>query len=98
MRGLWDEFEEARTSEARFVQAMDRLQVVTQNVFGGGGDWRRRGVTEEMNRTRRVEAALEYAPPCRQRSKRSWTARRAKDCGVEAPRFRRTVEPAFEDH
>ena len=62
LRGLWDEFEEAQSPEARFTQAMDRLQGVAQNVFGGGKAWKERGVTEEMTRSRRVEAALEYDP------------------------------------
>ncbi len=62
LRGLWDEFEEAETPEACFVQAMDRLQGVAQNVFGGGNAWQERGVTEEMVRSRRVEVALAHDP------------------------------------
>lgn len=62
LRDLWDEFEEAQTSEARFAQAMDRLQGVAQNVFGGGKAWRERGVTEEMTRSRRMEVAIAYHP------------------------------------
>ena len=62
LRGLWDEFEEATTPEARFAQAMDRLQALAQNVSGGGRAWRERGVTEEMSRTLRVGPALELDP------------------------------------
>lgn len=62
LRGLWDEFEEATTPEARFAKAMDRLQALAQNVSGGGRAWRERGVTEEMARARRVGPALELDP------------------------------------
>ena len=62
LRDLWDEFEEARTSEARFAKALDRLQALAQNVSAGGRVWRDRGVTEEMTRSVGVGAALEYDP------------------------------------
>jgi putative hydrolase of HD superfamily len=52
LRGLWDEFEEGRTKEARFAQAMDRLQGFAQIVFGGGRAWRERGVVETETRER----------------------------------------------
>ncbi len=56
MRGWWEEFEAARTPEARFAKAMDRLQVLAQNVFTHGRMWRERGVTEAMSRARNAEA------------------------------------------
>ncbi len=56
MRGWWEEFETARTPEARFAKAMDRLQVLAQNVFTQGRMWRERGVTEAMSRTKNREA------------------------------------------
>lgn len=60
-RGLWDEFEDGRTEEARFAQAMDRLQGFAQNVFGGGRVWRERGVTEAETRER-VEEGIAFDP------------------------------------
>ncbi len=62
LRGLWDEYEEARTPEARFARATDRLQALAQNVFGGGRSWRERGVTEEMTRTLNTADVLDRDP------------------------------------
>jgi putative hydrolase of HD superfamily len=81
LRGLWEEYEEARTPEARFAKAMDRLQALAQNVFGGGRSWRERGVTEEMTRALNEVGALELDPSLapvfeallnRARRERSW--------------------------
>jgi putative hydrolase of HD superfamily len=44
LRGLWDEFEERRTPEARFARALDRLQPVLANYYLGGGTWQAHGV------------------------------------------------------
>jgi len=43
-RGLWDEFEERRTAEARFARALDRLQPMLANYYLGGGTWQEHGV------------------------------------------------------
>jgi putative hydrolase of HD superfamily len=47
-RGLWDEFEERGTSEARFARALDRLQPMLANVRAGGGTWQRYGITADQ--------------------------------------------------
>ena len=39
-RQLWDEFELHATPEARFANAVDRLQPLIQNAHSGGGSWR----------------------------------------------------------
>ena len=39
-RQLWDEFEAHDTREARFANAVDRLQPLIQNAHAGGGSWR----------------------------------------------------------
>jgi len=39
-RGLWEEFEEGVTAEARFANALDRFQVLLQNINTRGGTWR----------------------------------------------------------
>lgn len=44
LRGLWDEFEELETPEARFAKAMDRLQPLLHNYLAGGGTWKAPGV------------------------------------------------------
>ena len=38
-RRLWDEFERHETAEARFANAVDRLQPLLQNEHSGGGSW-----------------------------------------------------------
>jgi putative hydrolase of HD superfamily len=43
-RRLWDEFEEARSAEARYAHAMDRFQAFLHNYFTEGQMWRRHGI------------------------------------------------------
>lgn len=43
-RGLWDEFEANETSEARFANAMDRIQPMLLNNYREGISWREHGV------------------------------------------------------
>ncbi|MFH8587926.1 HD domain-containing protein [Streptomyces celluloflavus] len=50
--GLWNEFEERRTPEARFAKAMDRLQPLLLNAGNHGGTWRAPGVTHTRVRER----------------------------------------------
>jgi len=45
LRGLWEEFEERRTPEARFARALDRLQPMLLNMQTRGGTWTAHGVT-----------------------------------------------------
>jgi putative hydrolases of HD superfamily len=47
LRALWDEFEAHETPEARFANAIDRLQPLLNNYFTGGETWREPGVTED---------------------------------------------------
>jgi len=47
-RGLWDEFEERRTPEARFARALDRLQPMLANLETGGGTWQEHGITADQ--------------------------------------------------
>ena len=55
LRALWDEFEERQTAEARFANAVDRLQPMLHNFLTEGHAWRQHGVTatqvRERNRT-----------------------------------------------
>ena len=46
--GLFDEFEENKTPEAKFAHAMDNLQPLMLNNSNGGADWREHGVTKEQ--------------------------------------------------
>jgi len=45
LRGLWDEFEERQTPEARFARALDRLQPILLNMQTGGGTWTAHHIT-----------------------------------------------------
>jgi putative hydrolases of HD superfamily len=47
-RGLWDEFEERRTPEARFARGLDRLQPMLANFEAGGGTWQEHGITADQ--------------------------------------------------
>lgn len=47
-RGLWDEFEERVTAEARFARALDRLQPMLANIQADGGTWREHGITADQ--------------------------------------------------
>lgn len=51
-RALWEEFEAHETAEARFANALDRLQPLLQNSSSGGGSWRTHDLTREQVLTR----------------------------------------------
>ena len=57
LRGLWDEFEERRTPEARFARALDRLQPMLANLEAGGGTWAEHGITagQVLEKVRLIE-------------------------------------------
>ncbi len=44
LSGLFEEFEEAKTPEAKFARAMDNLQPITLNNSNGGSDWKEHGI------------------------------------------------------
>lgn len=39
LKALWYEFEEGKTPEAKFANAIDRLQPVINNIYNHGGTW-----------------------------------------------------------
>lgn len=45
---LWQEFEAARTPEARFAKALDRFQPLLLNTLTDGGTWTESGVSEDQ--------------------------------------------------
>jgi putative hydrolase of HD superfamily len=67
LRALWEEFEEGRTSDARFAAALDRLMPVLHNVHTAGRSWREHGITADrvIARNSRIsdgsEALWKYA-------------------------------------
>jgi putative hydrolase of HD superfamily len=59
---LWEEFEEARTDEARFARAVDRLQPLLLHWAGDGAAWHERGIT--VGQERQIMALIrEMWPP-----------------------------------
>jgi len=48
LRTLWEEFEAYATPDARFANAIDRLQPLLQNMKTEGGTWRVYGPTREQ--------------------------------------------------
>ena len=59
-RGLWDEFEAHTTPEARFANAVDRLQPLIQNAHASGGSWRNQTLLrgQILSRMAPIEASL----------------------------------------
>ena len=59
-RQLWDEFEAQQTSEARFANAVDRLQPLLLNAHSGGGSWCNQSLEQKqiLRRMAPVEAAM----------------------------------------
>lgn len=48
IRSLWDEFEAGATAEARYANALDRLQPLLANHHSRGGSWRAHGVSKSQ--------------------------------------------------
>ena len=59
-RELWDEFERHDTPEARFANAVDRLQPLLQNEHSGGGSWCSQSLrdTQILHRMAPIESAM----------------------------------------
>jgi len=61
LRGLWEEYEDRATPEARFAYAVDRLQPVLLNALSGGRTWQDHGV--HLGRVLEVNAPIGDAAP-----------------------------------
>jgi putative hydrolase of HD superfamily len=57
-RDLWDEFEEKKTLESRFANAIDRFQPCLLNTSTEGSAWKRHKVTEDRVIARNAHIAL----------------------------------------
>lgn len=44
LRNLWEEFEERKTPEAKFANALDRLMPMMHNYYSQGKSWKEHGV------------------------------------------------------
>ena len=47
-RGLWDEYEDRKTPESRFANALDRFQPLLYNYFTQGHSWRQHGIQKKQ--------------------------------------------------
>lgn len=61
-RGLWDEFEEGATPEARFAGAMDSFMPILHNYRTQGLQWQRMGVSSDrvLARNKHIEKSSEF--------------------------------------
>jgi putative hydrolase of HD superfamily len=57
LRALWEEFEAAATAEARFANALDRLQPLLHNALTGGASWRAHGIRRSQVLARQAPVA-----------------------------------------
>ncbi len=82
LRGLWDEFTDRVTPEARFARAIDRLQPMLENLMAGGGTWQRHGITADqvLEKVRLIE---EGSPALGEVA--AEVVRKAVDAGFLAP-------------
>lgn len=57
-RALWDEFEAGKTAEARFANALDRLQPLMHNAFTKGRMWKKHGIrkSQVVARNQKIDA------------------------------------------
>lgn len=58
LMGLFEEFEELRTPEAKFARSMDNLQPLLLNNSNDGSDWREHGVRAQQVYNRQVGTRL----------------------------------------
>lgn len=61
-RGLWEEFEARRTPEARFANALDRIQPMVLNFQKGGISWKKHGITTRQVQERNVAVTTDGSP------------------------------------
>lgn len=52
LRELWDEFEERKTSESKFANALDRLQPFLHNYFTEGQTWQENNIKSAQVKSR----------------------------------------------
>lgn len=62
LRRLWQEFEAQETPEARFANAVDRLQPLLQAIHTQGQTWRQHGIRKDqvMERMQPIRTALPH--------------------------------------
>lgn len=78
---LWEEFEEAKTPEAKFARAMDHLQPMMLNDATNGKSWREHGValSQVLARNARTE---EGSKELWQYAKENWIEKNVKNGNI----------------
>lgn len=61
-RGLWEEFEARETPEARFANALDRIQPMVLNFQKGGISWKNHGISSRQVKARNVDVTDDGSP------------------------------------
>lgn len=61
-RGLWEEFEARETPEARFANALDRIQPMVLNFQKGGISWKNHGISSRQVKARNVGVTDDGSP------------------------------------
>ncbi len=58
-RALWEEFEARQTPEAKFANALDRIQPMLLNYKKGGISWKKHGISEQQVAKRNLTTVTE---------------------------------------
>jgi putative hydrolase of HD superfamily len=61
-RSLWDEYEDRKTPESKFANALDRFQPLLHNYFTQGQSWRQHGIQKKqvLSRMQPVEEGSSF--------------------------------------
>jgi putative hydrolase of HD superfamily len=86
MMGLWIEFEDATTAEARFANAVDRAMPAILNLANSGQSWRENGITYDRVITR-------IAPPIKAGCPALWEYMEARLAEAQRAGWFGTREP-----
>jgi putative hydrolase of HD superfamily len=62
VRALWEEFESGLTREAKFANAIDRLEPILLNYFTQGKSWLEHGITAKQAREKNLPVLEASAP------------------------------------
>ncbi len=65
LKAIWEEFEENKSKEARFINTMDRFQPVILNFLSGGKTWKEHGVHRDMVLEAGKDKVLKASEPIR---------------------------------
>ncbi|MDE7312435.1 MAG: HD domain-containing protein [Eubacterium sp.] len=82
LRGLWEEFEAAKTPEAKFARAMDHLQPLLLNDASKGKSWIEHGVELSQVLARNAQTA-EGSEELWNYAKENWVKKNVKNGNIQ---------------